>query len=176
VIEYRAVGVTGHRDLSEVQMSWLRPELDRILHKLRDEHGTTDAHSGLALNADQDFGWSALNARLRLHAHVPFPSQPDRWTREQQDSYRRLLERCTSRKVYGSYFDVGLLFARNDGLLDAASVIVAVWDGRRTGGTFDTVRKAANRGLPVIHVDVATLRTHGPGCSCVAALAGHTLS
>ncbi len=173
--EYPSVSVTGHRDLSDAQMAWLRPELDRILHKLRDEHQTTDAHSGLALAADQDFAWSALNARLRVHAHVPFPQQPDRWSREQQESYRRLLERCTSVKVYGRYYDVGLLFARNDGLLDVADVVVAVWDGRRTGGTFDTVRKAASRGLSVIHVDVARLETHGPGCSCVAKLASPTL-
>lgn len=177
---WRAVSVTGHRDLTDAQMAWLRPELDRVLHKLVREHGTTDAHTGMAIGADTDFGWSALNARLALHAHVPFPQQPNKWPREQQDSYRRLLERCTTRKVYGSYYDVGLFFARNDGLLDAidpGGVLVAVWDPRQRGksGTFDTVRKAAERGLPVIHVDVAALATHGPGCSCVAQLAAPTL-
>lgn len=172
---YPACAVTGHRDLTAAPMKWLQPEFDRVLHKLRDGHATVDAHSGMALSADQDFGWSALNARLRLHAHVPFPSQPDRWTQEQQDSYRRLLARCTSVKVYGQYYDVGLLFARNDGLLDVADAVVAVWDGLRTGGTFDTVRKAVARELPVIHFDAARLRVHGPGCSCVAELAAPTL-
>jgi uncharacterized phage-like protein YoqJ len=127
----------------------------------------------MAIGADQDFGWAALNARLRLHAHIPFPQQPDKWTRDQQESYRRLLERCTTRKVYGPRFDVGLFFARNDGLLDVADVLVAVWDPkqREKSGTFDTVRKAAVRRLPVVHVDVAALVTHGPGCSCVTSLA-----
>ncbi len=174
---YSSVSVTGHRDLSDSQMAWLRPEFDRVLHKLRDEHGTTDAHSGMALSADQDFGWSALNARLRLHAHVPFPSQPDRWKPEQQDSYRRLLARCTSVRVYGQYYDVGLLFARNDGLLEVADVLLAVWNPDQfTGGTFDTVRKAVARELPVIHFNpVAMGKAHAPGCSCVAKLAAPTL-
>ncbi len=131
---YPAVSVTGHRSLTDSQMAWLGPELDRILHKLRDEHGTTDAHTGMAIGADTDFGWSALNARLKLHAHVPFPQQ-------------------------------------------VAGVLAAVWDPAQRGksGTFDTVRKAAVRGLPVIHLDVAALRTHGPGCSCVVALVEPTL-
>ena len=60
-------------------MTWPRPEVDRVLFKLVREHGTTDAATGMAIGADTDFEWSALNAGLKLHAHVPFPQQPDRW-------------------------------------------------------------------------------------------------
>jgi hypothetical protein len=117
---------------------------------------------------------------MRLHAHIPFPEQPAKWTPTQQETYARLLARCTTRTVYGPAYDVKWFFARNDGLLDfiaAGGALVAVWDPRQRegSGTFDTVKKAAIRGLPVIHLDVAALRTHGPGCSCVAALAEPTL-
>lgn len=172
--EYAHVSVTGHRDLSDEQMKWLRPELDRVNLKLVSEHGCTDAATGMALKADQDFGWSALFAKMRLHAMIPFPSQPDPWSPEEQASYRRLLERCTTRTVFGPSYAEKWYFVRNDGLLDFAAegVIVAVWDGRRTGGTFDTVRKAARRGLPVIHLDpIAMGKAHGPGCSHVLGLA-----
>lgn len=167
---YPAVSVTGHRDLTTAQLAWLRPELDRVNLKLAAEHGTTDAHTGVALNSDQEFGWSALFAKMRLHAHIPFPGQELRWPAEDQAAYHRLLERCTTKKVYGPSYDVRWLFARNDGLLDAADVLVAIWDGRRTGGTYDTVLKATKRDLPVIHFDVKHLQVHGPGCSCVARL------
>jgi hypothetical protein len=173
--QWPAASVTGHRDLSDAQMSWLRPELDRVNLKLVADHGTTDAATGMALKADQDFGWSALFAKMRLHAMIPFPEQPDGWSPEEQASYRRLLEQCTTKTVFGPSYAVKWLFVRNDGLLDFTAerggAVVAVWDGRREGGTFDTVRKAARRGLPVIHLDVAGLRTHGPGCSCVTRLA-----
>jgi hypothetical protein len=175
VTTWTAVSVTGHRDLTDAQTAWLRPELDRVNLKLVAAHGTTDAATGMALGSDQEFGWSALFAGMRLHAHVPFPQQAQPWTREQQNTYRRLLERCTTRTVYGSRYDVGLLFARNTGLLnfaeDRAGVVVAVWDpAQRSGGTYDTVRKAAGRGLSVIHLDPAAMRVHGPGCSCVESL------
>jgi hypothetical protein len=171
---WTSVSTTGHRDLTDSQMAWLRPELDRVLVKLA-AAGTTDAASGMAIGADLEFAKAALAAGLRLHAHIPFPEQASMWPPDQQDEYRRLLDLCATRKIYGPSYAVGWLFARNDGLLAVADVLVAVWGGRRAGGTFDTVRKAAHRGLPVIHVDVAALRTHGPGCSCVTALVEPTL-
>jgi hypothetical protein len=103
---WAACSATGHRGLSVDQLAWLRPELDRVLLKLVREHGCTDAATGMALNSDQEFGWSALHAKLTLHAHVPFPQQPDRWTREQQAEYRRLLGQCATRTVYGPSFDM----------------------------------------------------------------------
>ncbi len=173
---YPAVATTGHRSLTDSQTTWLRHELDRVLAKLRDTPGATDAASGMAIGADTEFGWSALHAGLKLHAHVPFPQQPDAWNPAQQAEYRRLLDRCASRTEYGSSFNVGWYFKRNDGLLnfaeDGGGLLVAVWDPaqRDKSGTFDTVRKAAVRRLPVVHVDVAALVTHGPGCSCVMSL------
>lgn len=174
---WAGVAATGHRDLTGAQLAWLRPELDRVLLKLAREHGTTDAATGAALGSDTEFGWSALFAKLTLHAHVPFPDQHKRWPPAQQDEYRRLLDRCATRTVYGPSYNVKWLFVRNDGLLnfaeDHAGVLLAVWDPAvRKGGTFDTVRKAATRGLPVVHLNPAAMTmAHGPGCSCVAALA-----
>jgi hypothetical protein len=171
-----AVSTTGHRDLTAAQLAWLRPELHRVNLKLAREHGTTDAATGMARGADLEFGWSALFAGMALHAHVPYPQQPNGkdWTDDDRDSYTRLLTRCASKVVYGPAPAIPLLFRRNDGLLDFAAeregAIVAIWDGRRKGGTYDTVRKAAARGLPVIHLDVVRLQVHGPGCSCVTGL------
>jgi hypothetical protein len=175
--QYPTVSCTGHRDLTADQLAWLRPELDRVNLKLFAEHGTTDAATGMARNSDLEFGWSALFAGMRLRALIPYPQQPygRDWTDADRDSYRRLLARCDSRHTLGTQPAVGLLFARNDGLLDftaeRSGVLVAVWDGRPMGGTYDTVRKAAVRGLPVIHLDPVRMgRAHGPGCSCVEAL------
>lgn len=173
-VRWPAVSVTGHRDLSDAQTTWLRPELDRVLAKLRDEHGTTDAHCGMALGADTEFAWAALHAGLELHAHIPFPEQPDRWPYADREIYARLLERCASRQVHGPRFGLEWFGKRNQGLVDAADVLVAIWDRRETGGTFDAVKRAAGV-VPVIHFDVARLQVHGPGCSCVTALAEQVL-
>lgn len=171
---WAGLAVTGHRHLTDAQLAWLRPELDRVLKKLVEERGCTDAATGMALGADTEFGWAALHAGLALHAHIPFPQQPDMWPQADQDTYRRLLERCATKTVYGPRYDKRLFFARNQGLVDFVAdrggVLLAVWDpGQRTGGTFDAVKRAAGV-VPVIHFDVRRLQVHGPGCSCIDAL------
>jgi hypothetical protein len=145
VTTWAAVSVTGHRDL-------------------------TDAATGMALGADTEFGWAALHAGLQLHAHIPFPEQADRWPAEDQATYRRLLERCTTKTVYGPRYDPRWFFARNQSLIDFAAehagVLVAVWNpARHSGGTFDAVQRAAGV-VPVIHLNPSALgRAHGPDCS-----------
>lgn len=41
---------------------------------------------------------------------------------------------------------------RNDEMLKVAEIVVALWDGRKTGSTFYTVKRAEQAGLPVIRM------------------------
>lgn len=50
---------------------------------------------------------------------------------------------------------------RNDVLLDGADRVVAFTDGRRTGGTAYTIRKARAQGLDVVEIPVASQRMTG---------------
>jgi hypothetical protein len=174
-----AVSVTGHRALSDAQLAWLRPELDRVLAKLADENGTTDAGCGMALGSDTEFGWAALHAGLALHAHIPFPEQADCWPYADREIYRNLLDRCATRHTYGPSYDRRWFGVRNQGLVDFAAerggVMVAIWaPSRRSGGTFDALKRAAGV-VPTIHFDLDRLQVHGPGCSCLVGLVPPTL-
>jgi hypothetical protein len=73
------VMVAGHRPqhLHPNVRPWIRAELDRLAVKLRIEHGTTVGISGMAAGADLWWADAVVRAGLHLHAHVPFPQQPD---------------------------------------------------------------------------------------------------
>lgn len=45
--------------------------------------------------------------------------------------------------------------ARNYDMVDVADVVVVLWDGRETGGTFDTARYAAGLKRPMHYLKVA---------------------
>lgn len=156
------VAVTGHRPQHMVprQRDFARAELDRLAVKLRDEHGTTTAISGMALGADTWWAQSALRAGLDLWAYVPFSVQPVKWSREEQDVWRDLMTRANRRVILAQEYDVRLLHTRNDLMLRDADVIVAVHDpDKSTGGTASAVRKAAELGKTIISVNVAQGRT-----------------
>lgn len=77
----------------------MRAELARLAVKLHDHHGTTDGVSGMALGADQWWAASVLDAGMRLHAHVPFPQQPDKWPAEDRAEWE---PRQSGRPIYDS--------------------------------------------------------------------------
>jgi len=163
------VMVTGHRPqhLHPSVQPWIRSELDRLAVKLRDEHGTIAGISGMAIGADQWWAASVLNADLKLHAHVPFPQQADKWGAEDRAEWNRLCERAWKLKTYGSRYEVRTLHERNDGMIAetraAGGAVIAVWlPSKTSGGTASAVEKATKAGLPIIHVNpeqrITTLR------------------
>lgn len=153
------VAATGHRPqhLSPDAREWIRPELDRVAAKLRDEHGTRVGISGMAIGVDQWWARSVLRAGLELWAYVPFPQQPDPWDDEDRAEWADLIKRAAGVKTFGQSYSVKLLHARNDGMLADADAVVAVHRAAKTtGGTASAVKKATRRRLPIIHLDPDT--------------------
>lgn len=131
----------------------MRVELARVAVKLHAEHGTRIGVSGMALGVDQDWADAVLAAGMALHAYVPFPQQPDRWSEPAQARWRALLARAADVRYFGDHYDVRLLHERNHGMIRAADVMVAVWrPSKRSGGTWSAVRVIPDA-MPVIHLD-----------------------
>ena len=161
------VSATGHRSqhLSPTVAEWIRPELDRVAAKLRDEYGTRVGISGMATGVDQWWARSVLRAGLELWAYVPFPQQPDVWDDEDRAEWADLLRQATRVRYFGDLADVAnsanrrrkavmLLHARNGGMLEDADAVVAVHrPSKADGGTANAVKKAKRLGLPIVHVD-----------------------
>ena len=134
----------------------------------------------LALGGDLAWGEATVAAGLRLHAHVPYPQQPERWATAQRARWRALVNQADATTVYDdldqadgprSRLATRLLHARNDGMLDRAVVLVAIWTPQRPrGGTWSAVRKAHKRGLPIVWLDPQEQRTCMPRAERVGEL------
>jgi uncharacterized phage-like protein YoqJ len=161
--EMQVVGGTGHRPhrLPPGCERWARAALDDLVVRLRNEHGTRTVVSGLALGFDQWLAYAALEAGLRLWAHVPFPQQADSWPQPQRDEYCRLLAAADQVTVYGNGYRAALYHARNDGMLTACNAMIALWDsGSTSGGTRGVVEKIRARRMPCWWLDPVTRTVH----------------
>lgn len=159
---YVKVAVTGHRPagLTPDQRQFARSELNRLAVKLRDEHGTRVAISGLALGADTWWAQAAEQAGLTLWAYVPFPQQADQFPTADRAEWVRLRRVACRVVTVGDRYDVRLFHARNDLIVQDCDLLIVVHDpARSTGGTVSTLRKARNVGRPLVLVDVAAGRT-----------------
>lgn len=176
---WSTVMVTGHRPQHlrpDSLHDWVRGELDRLAVKLRDDHGMTGGVSGMAIGSDLWWADSLVRAGVPLWAHVPFPQQAVKWTAEQRAEWERLLRLARKVKTYGGMYAVKFLHERNDGMLAAADLCVAVWQpSKRDGGTFSAVEKAYRRRLPLILVNPEARAVTMPTRQRLAVLLGKTL-
>jgi uncharacterized phage-like protein YoqJ len=147
--------VTGHRQLSPDQQLFVESELDRVMEKFAAEV----AISGMALGVDTWWAEIALERGVALHAYLPFPAQADRWPTEAQERYLRLLELATEVVTVAPTYRPSAFQERNQAMVEACDVLVGVWDGRRTGGTWNCLEYARQVGRELVLVNPASRRT-----------------
>ena len=161
---------TGHRPH---KFLWRYDEADRRCVALKaalteqivalTEAGVTDFYSGGADGVDC---WAALivlelrqkNPALKLHCILPHEGQDDKWSNSAQERYRFILNQADSVEyVSREYYD-GCMIDRNHRLVEAAGLLLAVYNGERRGGTAATVRFAQKLGRRIMILDPASLR------------------
>src|SRR6266705_2108421 len=147
---WEVVAGTGHRRNQPADVPWLRDELHRVAARLRDEYGTRIAVGGMGLGYDQWWALAVLAEGLELWAFT-FAGQSARWSARQREEYQALLRDATRVVCVGEGepYRPSLPHERNEAMLDVAAVVVAGYDGRRVGGTWQAWNSARRRGLPV---------------------------
>ena len=137
----------------------MRAELARVTAKLREEHGTEVAISGLARGTDQWFADAAHTAELRVWGYEPCPDQDAPWTRADREERHRIIALADRVDTLAPRYTRRVMFDRNMWMLRDSDALVAVVDPRRTtGGTVHTIDKATGR-LPLVRIDVFNRRT-----------------
>lgn len=90
---------------------------------------------------------------LGLHCILPYEGQADRWSSFARERYRSILRQADSVEyVSRDYYD-GCMLVRNRRLVEAADLLLAVYNGERRGGTAATVRYARKVGKTVLVLD-----------------------
>ena len=173
------VGITGHRAsvLTAPLLETLKPVVDDVFQQLREaalkiedaEAGfcsSTPAelrlHTGLASGADQIAASSARSSGYFVRAVLPFEADEyrnDFASGEELYEFERALGDADEVvALAGNRSDSDGAYVRvGQSLIEAADVLVAIWDGeegRGPGGTAHVVELALQSSVPVIHIDI----------------------
>lgn len=165
------VMITGHRSVRGEVAHRVRDVLSTILERIqvRHEEGVV-AVCGMAVGADAEFAEAALSLAIPLVAAVPCETQSDPWPAEARCRYDRLLNQAShvvevwKLPDYRAHTIGSQMFARDRWMVDHSDTTIAVWDGRKSGGTWHTVQETARRGRKVLVVDPisGTIRSEAP--------------
>ena len=167
-----SISLTGHRpdalagyDLSAPFYQRLEEGLLSIARRAMERSGSVVLHSGMALGADTV--WSKAALRLREEhpdevffvAEVPVRTQSERWpSKSDKDLWADHVKAADQVRIYGEAYSVRWLHARNHGMIDAADLLIAVWNGSTTGGTAGAVAYAEKIGKRTHRIDPAKLK------------------
>ena len=102
------------------------------------------------------------NSALKLHCILPCTAQSAKWSAALRKQYHAILEQADSIIFVNRADKKNCMLERDRFLVSYASVVLAVYNGERRGGTAATVRYARKLGRELIVIDPATRTvTHG---------------
>lgn len=152
--------VTGHRTfgISEEQRDFTFRILPKVAKRLKDAYGMKEMISGMAIGADTIWADCAVELGVPLSAYIPFPQQSDKWSFADRSHWLKLRKEASKEIIIGEKFSIGLLHARNDAMIRASDLAVAVWSPSvTTGGTASAVNKIRKAKKPMILIDLDAL-------------------
>ena len=110
--------------------------------------------SGFAAGADLLFARLVLEYQdkypVRLDAAIPYSGR----LKSQDPEFQSLLARCSAVTVVCEEYYKDCYFARNRWMVDRSDAVIAVYDGRTTGGSFYTIKYARSVGRKIAFVHV----------------------
>ncbi|GHV33854.1 hypothetical protein FACS18949_08820 [Clostridia bacterium] len=148
---------TGHRaqrmpeDFDEGRIK------DAVLEAI--DEGYTIFWNGGATGADMLAAEVTLELRqdypyIKLMLALPCEGQSRKWTEEQQERHAEILHRADGMVLVNPYYTPSCMAERNRYMVQRCSRLIAVWDGERRGGTWQTINMARKDGLELVTISI----------------------
>ena len=112
----------------------------------------------MALGVDTVFALAVLELKeegfdIKLHCAIPCKNHSCKWPQKSIELYNKILQKAdivkfVSEQEYRPY----LMQKRNEYMVDKSDLVLAVWNGERAGGTWNTIEYAKSAGKPVKYI------------------------
>ena len=159
------VALTGHRperlglpeDETSKEWSRIRTWLEDTLFNLRTDNDELHVYSGMASGSDFLFailGW--LTKYTKLHCVLPCKNY-----NSSHYYYKEIKTNADEWIELSDEFYKGCDNVRDQYMVDHCDVLIAIWDGNKSGGVWSTIRKAQKAGKTIIYCPKEILETKG---------------
>ena len=115
--------------------------------------------SGLAIGVDMLGAESVAYVRsfrklqIKLTGAMPFPSQASKWPTPTRQHWEHVCSLCNDViAVSQDPYHPAKMQTRNEWMVDNANFVIAVWNGIRSGGTWNCMNYALKQGKPILIV------------------------
>lgn len=151
------IAATGHRPPSLGGYKLPNPIYNKICQKTEKvllELKPEKCISGMALGYDQYFAYVCHKLNIPFVAAIPFEGQELAWPEKSKKIYRHLLGLASEITVVcpGGY-EKEKMQIRNEWMVDRCDKLIGVFNGDKSGGTFNCIEYAKKVGKDIIIID-----------------------
>jgi len=166
IVREKTCCFTGHRpnklygyDRNSEGNRTLRDRIREAIVFHIEEYGVDTFISGMALGVDM---WAALEVirlkkerpHIKLVAAIPCLRQWAKWNPQDVLLWRRILERCDLvHMVTNEEYTPSCMQRRNMWMVDRSARMIAVYDGSKSGGTYNCLEYAKHQKLHICIID-----------------------
>ena len=159
------VALTGHRPerlglpVDETSKEWsrIRTWLEDTLFNLRSDSDKLHVYSGMATGSDFLFAiLGCLIEYTKLHCVLPCKNY-----NSSHQYYEEIKAKADEWIELSDEFYKGCDNVRDQYMVDHCDVLIAIWDGNKSGGVWSTIRKAQKAGKTIIYCPKEILEMKG---------------
>jgi len=154
VMKEKCCCVTGHRNIPEGKLAYVEEELRKAV-RLAIADGFTRFISGFAEGVDLLFATIVAeekekDPRLYLEAAIPYAAR----VKSKNPLFQKMLASCNAVNILCEKYSKSSFFIRNRYMVAESDRVIAVCDGRETGGTLFSMRYAHTQGKEVEVINI----------------------
>jgi len=145
--------VTGHRTIEDSKIANIKKELRKhIMQAIDDDY--THFISGFAEGIDLYFAEIIAELKgkyaITLGAAIPYRNRMK--TRDME--FQKLIKHCDVINVHAEEYKAPCFINRNRFMVQSSDLVIAVYDGRKRGGTLFTINyaRSSNKEVRVINI------------------------
>lgn len=125
------------------------------------EYGITGFISGMAIGADLDFAETVLKLRkkyaITLECAIPCPNQTLKWNDKDKRRYERIIKRADEVNIISERYTPECMLNRNRYMVDKSELVIAVFNGKKEGGTWYTINYAKGKNKKIELIDLCAI-------------------
>lgn len=156
VTGHRPKGFPFSRDKEDIIFIYYKNQLSDEVDRLANE-GYTHFITGMAEGADIDFAEAVILLRMdiphiKLEAALPYPITPAQRRTAFGEERDGILLKCNIKHAVSPHYHKGCMQKRNEYMVDKADIVLAIWNGKTEGGTWNTIKYARSKGKPIRYI------------------------
>jgi uncharacterized phage-like protein YoqJ len=159
----KTLTLTGHRsdedgmpgyNIPNEKYNWLIEQCEHLYDLIKPDR----VISGCALGWDTYGIQAAVNLQIPFEAYIPFLGQESIWPQKSKDEYYKLLEKASKKVIVceGGYAPFKMELrnrAMVDQLTEPDDILLACWNGKENGGTWNCIQYAMKQKKKMVRID-----------------------